>query len=186
MCHIGFMLPLSRASLLFVFRAHFWADSFATLQHLAFAFLWQHFRARNYFPISVPANRKFYCSCIRIPHICVCLSLCVLGGERTFYLCVFCPGLGWWRKRRKQRHQPSFGKYIAVTTSHITHQYPAGGTPHPPTCYSQRFTHKQKDMDGEGRKQIENDKAKQEYENTNLPEFVENKMVTGAAFDRRV
>lgn len=96
MCHIEFMLPLSRASLLFVFRAHFWADSFATLQHLAFAFLWQHFRGRNYFPISGPANRKFYCSCIRIVSpICVSVSVCVcVEGERTFYLCVFAQSWG--------------------------------------------------------------------------------------------
>jgi len=38
-CQNGFMLPLSRVSLLFVSPG-----SFATLRHLAFAFLWQHFQ----------------------------------------------------------------------------------------------------------------------------------------------
>lgn len=68
----------------------------------------------------------------RIPYMCVCECVCVCGGWKDVLSLCFCPELGWWRKRRKQRHQPSFGKYIAVTTSHITHQYPAGAMLTPP------------------------------------------------------
>lgn len=86
------------------------------------------FRGRNYFPISSPANREFYCPCIR----------CLVRGPLSSF---FRTAAAVWFK---SRHRQSFGRYIAVTTSHITHQYPA--RPRPPThsAPSRRFAHKQK------------------------------------------
>lgn len=86
------------------------------------------FRGRNYFPISSPANREFYCPASAAS--CEDLYLLFSGLRLLFGF--------------KSRHRQSFGRYIAVTTSHITHQYPA--RPRPPThsAPSRRFAHKQK------------------------------------------
>jgi len=61
-CQNGFMLPLSRVSLLFVPRAH---SQLCGIWHLHFYGNTFRGLGRNYFPISSPVNRKFYCSCIR-------------------------------------------------------------------------------------------------------------------------
>jgi len=111
-----YLFPRTHSQLCGIWHLHFYGNTFRGL-------------GRNYFPISSPVNRKFYCSCIR-SRVCGPLS-------PIFFF------RGCWGTRTR-RHQQPFGKYIAVTTSHITHQYPA--RPRPPThsAPSRRFTHKQK------------------------------------------